>query len=453
VSAHRAGPWSTDLEPAAAQAVSIPRRAANRWIAPALDFAASLAGFGGALMLSLLLQDFLLIAFDAAPAVREAIAPLFLFWIAPRLIAREEPATFWAIFGERLCLGLGLIFIGQAAMQYAIHAAPAPLPLLVFGATLSSVFTAILRIWVLSRFARFRPGVLLIGADPTALDVARAMRGPILGVLAPEDAEVPAGMPRLGSVDDASLDAAIARALPSRLVVSDRQWAHSISPRRLVELRQAGIAVRDVADEYERVFSRVLSERLRLHDLLFSREFQAKRHTMALQAVYSNLLGLALLGVMSPLLILSALILLVAGHRPVLERVTCAGFQGVPFERLYFRTRRKDGSLSWAGHVVQALRLRGLPQIFNVLRGEMALIGPRPVRAVFVDHLNQSMAFHPHRFTVRPGLAGWAQVNLRGSLNGPAEPASLEYDLYYIKNHSLALDLEILLRTALPGLR
>jgi lipopolysaccharide/colanic/teichoic acid biosynthesis glycosyltransferase len=221
----------------------------------------------------------------------------------------------------------------------------------------------------------------------------------------------------------------------------------------LIELRQSGVTVRDIADEYERVFNRVMTDRLSIHDLLFSRAFQAKRRTMALQAVYSNLIGLALLVIASPILAATALLLLVGGNGARLERVPCAGFQGVPFHRLRFRTRRKDGSLSWAGATVQALRLTGLPQLVNVLRGEMALIGPRPVRAEFVDRLNECMPFHVHRFSVKPGLTGWAQVNLRGTGKGPDELASLEYDLYYIKHGSLVLDFEILLRTAIPGMR
>ena len=168
---------------------------------------------------------------------------------------------------------------------------------------------------------------------------------------------------------------------------------------------------------------------------------------MAFQAVYTNLIGLGLLLLASPLLIATAVLLAVRLPGNPLEQRECLGFQRIPFQLLRFRTRRPDGRPSWMGSVISRLHLVNLPQLINVVRGEMALFGPPPVRRNFAERLRQIIPIFSQRFTVKPGILGWSQANLRGWRTPPDESLRLEYDLYYMRQESPSLDLDILVRT------
>jgi lipopolysaccharide/colanic/teichoic acid biosynthesis glycosyltransferase len=121
------------------------------------------------------------------------------------------------------------------------------------------------------------------------------------------------------------------------------------------------------------------------------------------------------------------------------------GLKMVPFQLRRFRCRRADGRLTAVGRGLRRLRLDGLPQLLNVIRGEMSLIGPRPHRPEFIPILTEQMPYYAQRHAVRPGILGWSQLNC--GYGRPAHDArtALEYDLYYIKHASPALDAYIIL--------
>jgi lipopolysaccharide/colanic/teichoic acid biosynthesis glycosyltransferase len=119
----------------------------------------------------------------------------------------------------------------------------------------------------------------------------------------------------------------------------------------------------------------------------------------------------------------------------------------IPFELLRFGTRGRDGRPHAVGKALTALRLQFLPRLVNVVRGEMAFFGPPPVRLEFAQRLERLVPVYAHRFTVKPGIQGWSQLNLAGAAGAPDEALRLEYDLYYVKQNSVSLDIEILLRT------
>jgi lipopolysaccharide/colanic/teichoic acid biosynthesis glycosyltransferase len=110
--------------------------------------------------------------------------------------------------------------------------------------------------------------------------------------------------------------------------------------------------------------------------------------------------------------------------------------------------KKGDSRITPVGRAIRALRIDELPQIFNVLRGDMSFVGPRPERPLFVDELSKHVTYYSNRHSVKPGITGWAQVNYPygASINDARE--KLQYDLYYVKNHSLFLDVVILLQTA-----
>jgi exopolysaccharide biosynthesis polyprenyl glycosylphosphotransferase len=162
-----------------------------------------------------------------------------------------------------------------------------------------------------------------------------------------------------------------------------------------------------------------------------------------------------------PLMLLVALLLSFESGAPIIYRQERVGLRGRTFQLLKFRSMRPDaeadGKPVWAkvgdprvtrlGALLRRTRVDELPQLLNVLRGEMSLVGPRPERPVFVEMLTQQIPFYAVRHSVKPGLTGWAQVRYSYGATVEQSIRKLEYDLYYVKNHTLLLDLVILLET------
>jgi lipopolysaccharide/colanic/teichoic acid biosynthesis glycosyltransferase len=142
-----------------------------------------------------------------------------------------------------------------------------------------------------------------------------------------------------------------------------------------------------------------------------------------------------------------------SGPGPVFEGFECAGFQYIPFRVMRFRTTRLDGTgtMTSAGRLITRLHLTNLPLLLNVVRGDMALVGPRPVRSEFANYLTEVMPFYAHRFSVRPGIVGWAQMHVPKGVRLPDECRQIEYDLFYIKAASLWLDAEIMMESIGPS--
>jgi exopolysaccharide biosynthesis polyprenyl glycosylphosphotransferase len=171
--------------------------------------------------------------------------------------------------------------------------------------------------------------------------------------------------------------------------------------------------------------------------------------------------GLLLAVLASPLLVLSAIAIKLDSRGPILFRQIRVGLEGKTFVVYKFRSMREDAENDtgpvWAqeadtrvtrvGRVLRKVRLDELPQLFNVLRGEMSLVGPRPERPYFVDLLEQEIPFYDLRHSVKPGITGWAQVCCPYGASIEDAHQKLQYDLYYAKNMSLRLDAVILLKT------
>jgi len=152
-----------------------------------------------------------------------------------------------------------------------------------------------------------------------------------------------------------------------------------------------------------------------------------------------------------------------SGPGPVLYRQTRVGCDGRNFDLLKFRTMRQDAEAAsgpvWAsaendpritrvGRFLRKTRLDELPQLWNVLKGEMSFVGPRPERPHFVDKLRKVIPYYDERHGVRPGITGWAQVKFRTARRSRTRRRSFEYDLYYVKHMSFLLDIAIVLETA-----
>jgi exopolysaccharide biosynthesis polyprenyl glycosylphosphotransferase len=232
----------------------------------------------------------------------------------------------------------------------------------------------------------------------------------------------------------------------------------------ILACHDAGVRVRSLADLYEELTGRLLLDQLGHSWLLglpmrtqTSHIYAAVRRTIDVLVAGFALL---LLGVL--IVPLSLLIKLDGG--PVFHRQERVGKNGHPFSLLKLRTMRQQhgGQTTWTeagdprvtlvGHLLRRLHVDELPQSWAILRGQMSLIGPRPEQAHYVERLRSEIDFYNTRMTVRPGLTGWAQVNSGYGSSVEDARVKLSYDLYYVKNQSLSLDLIIMARTVMAVL-
>jgi sugar transferase (PEP-CTERM system associated) len=229
----------------------------------------------------------------------------------------------------------------------------------------------------------------------------------------------------------------------------------------LLKCRRSGIKITRFLDFWERETGTVDLEALHANWLLFSRGFYSQSLGEALKRAVDIVGSLALLLFTLPLQLATACLVKLDSPGPIFYRQERVGLRGRRFMMLKFRSMYADaerhGGPRWAaaddpritrvGRLIRKLRIDELPQILNVLRGDMSLIGPRPERPFFVDRLREAIPYYEERHLVRPGITGWAQVNLPYGASVDEARHKLGYDLYYVKNCNIFLDLLILLRT------
>jgi lipopolysaccharide/colanic/teichoic acid biosynthesis glycosyltransferase len=378
-------------------------------------------------------------------------ASVLAFWAAVELknSSGYDPANWWIGFIERFCLGTGVNLLLHALLTYAFYIRRTPFLISAGGFIAAALLTLRAR-WTGER-ERSKKRFLLIGFDSVTQKIYRLFQAPLIGVITAQPMLLPAGMPCLGDLSE--IEDILKKYKPTNIVVSMKDWARRVPPSLLLNCRLSGVVVEESPAVYEKFFSRVCCERLQPVDVLLSSALRGDSRTMAIQSVYTNLIALALLLALSPiLLIICAAVAFFSGPGPLFVSIECAGFQYIPFRLHRFRTTRLDGTgtMTAVGRIISHLRLADLPQLVNVVRGDMALVGPQPVRSEFARYLTNAMPFHSHRFSVRPGIVGWAQMHApkRGRL--PDECCQIEYDLFYIKEGSLWMDAEIMLESLAP---
>ncbi|MEX1081857.1 MAG: TIGR03013 family XrtA/PEP-CTERM system glycosyltransferase [Halofilum sp. (in: g-proteobacteria)] len=248
------------------------------------------------------------------------------------------------------------------------------------------------------------------------------------------------------------------------LVVAPDERRQNLDMHELLLCRGRGQLISDLPTFYERETGRVSLDVLLPSWLAFSGGFQSTYVGERLKRLFDVVVSGSLMILASPTMLAAALaIWLEAGGRgPILYRQVRVGANEREFSVYKFRSMRtdaeKDGRARWAsendpritrvGAILRRFRIDELPQIFNVLRGEMSFVGPRPERPEFVHRLEQSFPRYADRHRVKPGLTGWAQISYPYGASERDAFEKLQYDLYYVKNHSVYLDLTILLQTA-----
>ena len=257
------------------------------------------------------------------------------------------------------------------------------------------------------------------------------------------------------------IDRLIAHHHVDRIVVglSDRRGKLPIE--ELLRAKMAGVRVEDATTTYERVTGKILIDDLRPSWLIFSDGFHVSRITRVMKRTIDLTLSLMIAILALPLMIATALLVWLDDGSPVLYRQERVGENGGTFVLSKFRSMRKDaeegGQPVWAkdgddrvtrvGRFIRKTRLDELPQLWNVIRGDMSFVGPRPERPFFVEQLSRAIPFYQQRHAVKPGLTGWAQVKYRYGSSLEDAMEKLRYDLYYIKHLSVVFDLTIVFDT------
>jgi len=263
----------------------------------------------------------------------------------------------------------------------------------------------------------------------------------------------------LGSVTD--IDRVVADRRVDRIVVglSDRRGRLPIE--QLLRAKLSGVRVEDATTTYERLTGKILVDDLKPSWLIFSDGFRASRLTRFVKRMLD--LALSIIGVIlaSPLMLLTAIAIKLDSRGPAIYSQERVGENGRIFRIYKFRSMRVDaekaGAPIWAkdrdprvtrvGRVIRLTRLDELPQLWNVMNGDMSFVGPRPERPFFVEQLAREIPFYMQRHAVKPGLTGWAQVKYRYGSSIEDALEKLRYDLYYIKHLSIVFDLTIVLDT------
>jgi sugar transferase (PEP-CTERM system associated) len=313
----------------------------------------------------------------------------------------------------------------------------------------------------------FKKRVLILGDGPLAQDVAcalifdRSHRFDVKGFLSNDPARIGISLVNPGVIGTTDQLFELSEKFKIEMIavcVEDRRG--KLPLEALLDAKSMGLEVVDGHRLYEMECGRLSVDELKPSFLIFSSGFKRKPVIMLLKRIGELFVALLGLVVLAPLLGLIALLIKMDSSGPVLYRQTRVGLHGYPYVVLKFRSMRSDAEvegIQWAtvgdtrvttiGAWLRKLRLDELPQLWNVVKGDMSLVGPRPERPHFVQDLRKHIPYYDLRHTVRPGVTGWAQIRFQYAGCLEDSHIKLQYDLYYVKNLSIWLDLRILWRT------
>ena len=245
-----------------------------------------------------------------------------------------------------------------------------------------------------------------------------------------------------------------------RVIVAMDDRRNRMPVRELLDLRLSGVRIEDATDLLEKTSGRIEIDGLHPSALIFGEGFRLNSSALLARRIVSTLISFIGLVLCLPIIPLVALAVRLDSKGPVFFKQERVGRGGETFWVYKFRTMRQDaeaGGAKWAGKddpritrigkFLRKTRLDEIPQLWNVLKGDMSFVGPRPERPEFVQWLNEAIPYYNMRHIIRPGLTGWAQVRYEYGASLEQTKEKLTYDLYYVKHMSLALDLLIAFET------
>lgn len=312
-----------------------------------------------------------------------------------------------------------------------------------------------------------RRRILVFGTGQQALAVKRALdrsdpSAEIIGFFPGSNEDQALVSPNLILSRDRSLTDTARNLNADEIVValSERRGG-SMPMRELLDCKLQGIKVMDLSSHFEQTLGQIRLDSLYAGWLIFGDGFSQGAFRTFVKRLFDIVCASILIILATPVMILAALLIVLEDGFPLLYRQERVGVNGRLFNVIKFRSMRrdaeKDGKPIWAqakdnrvtrvGQIIRKLRIDELPQLFSVLNGDMSLVGPRPERPFFVDQLTKEIPFYAVRHSVKPGVTGWAQVRYHYGATVEDSAEKLQYDLYYVKNHSLFLDMVVLFET------
>jgi lipopolysaccharide/colanic/teichoic acid biosynthesis glycosyltransferase len=374
-------------------------------------------------------------------AVAFVIVGLFLRNLYAEIRIRSRLSLF-----QSLCLIFGMAFIGQGVIGYVDPVLIIPRKMMLTGSVLG---LGVLFGWRLlfdraARTAVAAGRVLFVGISPAVLKIAGHFEAhPELGMRAVgylesgSPAAVPE-VPRLGTIND--LDDVLDRTVPDSVVIGNRGDIRPWWADAFLALRFGGIRVLEAGALYERIFLRKCVTEIGPENAVFGDSCEPGYAGSWLTPIYSWILAAVATVVTLPFTLIIAVLIRIESRGPVLTKETRIGRNDVPFEAFRFRSTGSEGRITAVGRFLRRHGLVWLPQLLNVLKGEMAIVGPRPERPLFAQRMSEMIPIYRQRHRVKPGLTGWARIHRKP---GDAQDSlrDLEYDLYYLKNVSPLMDL------------
>ena len=377
--------------------------------------------------------------------------------------------TSQVILAQQLCLVMGLAFLAQGVISYLNAELRLPIRIMLGGGFLTIVIIFSWRVFYSAFVLRVvgAQRILFVGNSPLIEEIQTHIEEhPELGLVSAGciDDRSPEEEPRchgklLGPLK--LLREIVDAVKPDRIIVGMKERRQRMPVDDLLELRLAGCIIEEAATAYENICGRISVAELRPAQLIFSGELGPRTKSVFFQTMFN--LAFASVGTLLsfPLMLLSAAAVRFSSPGPILYRQKRVGQDGGTFMVYKFRSMYVDAEARtgavWAtkddpritpvGRVLRKLRLDELPQFFNVLRGEMSIVGPRPERPEFVQALSEQIPYYRQRHCVKPGITGWAQINYKYGDTQEDTIRKLEYDLYYIKNMSQSLDSYIIFHT------
>ncbi len=324
--------------------------------------------------------------------------------------------------------------------------------------------------WAVRQYVGTRR-VLIVGTGPDAQQVWSDLRAgeqwssyEVVGFV-PTAEQVSAVVPRDGAtVFDGRrrlVDLVREHRINEIIVAVREQRGGGVPMEQLLDCRIGGIPIMDLAAFYERAKAEVPVDSLKASWLVYGDGFVQGGLRQASKRVFDVVSSSVLLILAAPVMLLTAVVIRLDSPGPVLYRQERVGLGGRSFQCIKFRSMRtdaeKDGVARWAtkndsritrvGAFIRKTRIDELPQLFSVLAGEMSMVGPRPERPSFVAQLREQIPYYDLRHTVKPGLTGWAQVRYAYGASLEDARKKHQFDLYYVKNNSVLLDLQVLIET------
>jgi sugar transferase (PEP-CTERM system associated) len=306
--------------------------------------------------------------------------------------------------------------------------------------------------------------VLIVGNGPLAQELAVMIQErpdlglDLVGMLARDRFQVDPAMGIIGTYRD--VYEIVTKGNVQLVLVAYPDRRGTLPVEQLLEVKFRGVEVEEGVAFYERNTAKLYVRELKPSQLIFSEGFTARPGTRRLKRILDVMVSVIGLALASPLMILTGLAIKLESPGPFLYSQVRAGEFGKLFTIYKFRSMRTDAEKHGAqfaqendprvtrvGKFIRKTRLDELPQLWNVLRGDMSMVGPRPERPVFIEQLEQQVPFFKQRLYVKPGVTGHAQVRCRYGATTEDMVEKLQYDLYYIKSYNLLFDLSIMLDT------